>query len=33
LKLKPIAESGIREAAFLQVQILTTFLEEYFSGY
>jgi len=24
LKLKPIAESGIREAAFLQVQILTT---------
>ena len=33
LKLKPIAESGIREAAFLQVQILTTFLEEYFSGF
>jgi len=32
LKLKPIAESGIREAAFLQVQILTTFLEEYFLG-
>jgi len=32
LELKPIAESGIREAAFLQVQILTTFWKSIFWG-